>query len=146
MTASLTKSCLVWDLPRFVLQNSCSHIRIYMDAICSLQIKHIWMKPISLKSKHHYKAMHWIPPRIQTIAKYFPSNSSKNSQIFKWPSSFQILQEISCSTNLDAKESKFHPQLFKKCINRWLVVQKCTSMFRNPNLLNIQISCKIYTT
>ena len=51
-----------------------------MDAICSLQIKHIWMKPISLKSKHHYKAMHWIPPRIQTIAKYFPSNSCKTAK------------------------------------------------------------------
>ena len=45
--------------------------------------------------------------------------------MFKCPASFHILQEISCSTNLDAKESKFHPRLFKKCINRWLVVQKC---------------------
>ena len=71
----------------------------------------------------------------------FPQQFMQNSQMFKCPASFQISQEIYCSTNLDAKESKFHPQLFKKCINRWLVVQKCTYMFKNPSVYTFLYLC-----
>ena len=105
-----------------MLQNSCSH-------------KYLYGRNLQFADQTNLNEANLVKTSLQSNAlnsntdlnhcQIFPQQFMQNSQMFKCPASFQILQEISCSTNLDAKESKFHCQLFKKCINRWLVVQKC---------------------